>query len=530
MSDNSYFNIFQELIKWSKELENWQRFALLQFLRNGGLDEHKIKTIYEEFKIDKDLSQVPDDRKTCELKSSFIPQVGKQLKPVILREICNAKGVNALVEGQVLRFGPKLTVVYGPNGSGKSGYARIFKAACFTRSQDTEILGNVNLASDVQEQTSAMCIFADTSTIELSEGETCPQLRDNFAIFDSSCVRVYTDERKEFNVRPYGFDVFPYLVNVMTSIRDLLREEVKHRTPDIDNFKIDDSSSRIAQILNNLNVDTNIDELDKLKAFDDAEEKMVQKISHQIKELEKKDPTEVIKQKERYVGDIEKLVSNISDTDGDLGIETAKQVESSIAEIGKLREIAAAASAAQFGKEPVQPIGTKAWRLMIEAAINYNEEAYPALGFPPDLRDARCVLCQQPLKKEARDRLSRFFSFVRSDAEKKLSKAVKELSSLRKKLETVDILFFSKETALRRTVEDCDPDLANDVNTYIGKSSKQREKLFERIDQEKWGEIPAIGKSPLSRCKELKKNLEKEIAGLKIFPNGKRSFRMSYCF
>lgn len=44
-------------------------------------------------------------------------------------------GVNALAAGEALTFGPKLTEVYGPNGAGKSGYARVFKAACFTRSR-----------------------------------------------------------------------------------------------------------------------------------------------------------------------------------------------------------------------------------------------------------------------------------------------------------------------------------------------------------------------------------------------------------
>ena len=252
MNQESYFNIFQELQEWSKQLENWQCFALLQLLRDSSIDEDTIETIYEEFKIGKGLSQSLDDRKTYELGSSFIPQIVKQLNPVILREICNAKGVNAIVEGQKLKFGPKLTVIFGPNASGKSGYARILKGACFTRSEDIEILGNVHSDTDIQQRASATCVFADTSTVDFLEGEICPQLRDNFAVFDSSCIRIYTDRKKDFNVSPYGFDVFPGLVKITSWIRDLLREEVKKRSPDIDTFKIEDSSSRIAQILSNL--------------------------------------------------------------------------------------------------------------------------------------------------------------------------------------------------------------------------------------------------------------------------------------
>lgn len=526
MNHKSYFNIFQEIQEWSKQLENWQRFALLQLLRGNNIDD-SIKTIYEEFKIDKGLSQSPDDRKTYDLGSSFVPQAVKQPEPVILREICNSKGVNALVEGQVLKFGPKLTVIYGPNASGKSGYARILKAACFTRSEDIEILGNVHSDTDIQQQASATCVFADASPVDLLEGEVCPQLRDNFAVFDSSCIRIYTDTKKDFNVSPYGFDVFPGLVKITLRIHDLLREEVKKRTPDVDTFKIENGSSRIAQILSNLNANTDLEELTKLKEFGDAEEKKVKEISHKIEELLKKDPAELIQQKEDYVRDIAKIASKIGDADKDLGIAIAKQVEASIIEVGKLREIVNAASAAQFGNEPVQPIGTQAWRALIETAIAYNDEAYPGLGFPADSAEVRCVLCQQLLSKEAKNRLSRFFAFVRSDAEKNLQTAKQKLDSLRKKVEDIDISFFGEESALRRTLEKCDSNLADNIRMYLDEGSKRREKLLKKIDQEKWSEIPAAGKSPVSGCQNLKKKLEEEIGGLKKKDISERKKKLS---
>jgi hypothetical protein len=526
MNHKSYFNIFQEIQEWSKQLENWQRFALLQLVRGNNID-NSIKTIYEEFKIDKGLSRSPDDRITYDLGSSFVPQAVKQPEPVILREICNSKGVNALVEGQVLKFGPKLSVIYGPNASGKSGYARILKSACFTRSEDTKIIGNVHSYTDIQQPPSATCVFADTSTVDLLEGEICYQLKDNFAVFDSSCIRIYTDTKKDFNVSPYGFDVFSGLVKITLRIHDLLKEELIKRTPDIDAFKIEGSSSLIAQRLNNLNANTDIEELAKIKEFGDAEENKVKEITHQIEELIKKDPAELIIKKEVHVRDIAKLAIKIGDIDRGLGIEIAKQVESLIIEVGKLMGIADAASAAQFGKEPVQPIGTQAWRALIETAIAYNNEAYPGFGFPADTTDVRCVLCQQLLSEDARDRLSRFFAFIRSDAEKKLKTAMDKLGSLRKKLEDIDITFFGEESALRRTLADCDSNLENNVRNYLDDYSKRRERILKIIDQEKWSEIKAIGNSPVSECHDLQKKLEEEIAGLKKRDISERKKKLS---
>jgi ABC-type lipoprotein export system ATPase subunit len=123
--------------------------------------------------------------------------------------------------------------------------------------------------------------------------------------------------------------------------------------------------------------------------------------------------------------------------------------------------------------------------------------------------------------------LSRFFAFVRSDAEKNLQAAKQELDSLRKKLKDTDTLFFCEESALRRTLEDCDSNLANNVRIHLDDSSARREKLLKIIDQEKWSEIPAAGKSLVSRCQELQKKLAEEIAGLKERDISERKKKLS---
>jgi hypothetical protein len=61
---------------------------------------------------------------------------------VKLTSVFHDRGVNALAEGQTLRFGPSMTVVYGDNGAGKTGCIRILKNACRARGRE-RILGNV---------------------------------------------------------------------------------------------------------------------------------------------------------------------------------------------------------------------------------------------------------------------------------------------------------------------------------------------------------------------------------------------------
>ena len=98
-----------------------------------------------------------------------------------LTAMASVSGVNALAAGETLSFGPKLTVVYGPNGAGKSGYARMLKSACFTRSKDTGILGNVKLAKKKQPKPTATFNFDDGSSIAFVHQEPCQRLRDGLS-------------------------------------------------------------------------------------------------------------------------------------------------------------------------------------------------------------------------------------------------------------------------------------------------------------------------------------------------------------
>lgn len=219
MSDGNSFNIFEKLREWSQELENWQRLALLRLLQKGTVDDQDIALIYEEFKMDKGLTQSPETRVSYDLNHFTIPQPIQQVQTLLLSQIKDVKGVNAITEGQVLHCGPSLTVIYGPNGSGKSGYARILKSACFTRSPYTTIHGNVNLPAVQWQKASSTFVFSDNSSVLFCQGTPCPQLRDNFAVFDTSCIRVCVDSKNDFMVNPYGFDIFQGLVDVIAKVK-----------------------------------------------------------------------------------------------------------------------------------------------------------------------------------------------------------------------------------------------------------------------------------------------------------------------
>ena len=510
---NSHFNIFDELKEWSLSFPNWEQYALLLLCQKGSFDEEDKKSIYNEFKLDKELEVRTEEQQIYSLDDSSIPHSSNKPRPLILSRIYETIGINALVDDQSLSFGPKLNVIYGPNGSGKSGYARILKSASFTRSLDANLYGNVHILDS--KPISATFDFGDGSKAEFTKGKPCTQLRDNFAVFDSSCIRVYTDSKSKFDVSPYGFDIFPALADVITFIKQELSREIQAKTPDIESFQILDSTTKIASILQTLNAGTNIQELEELQEFGENEEARIIVLETNIKELHRNDPKDIITKKRLIGKDIRLLTNKIERVNKALDGDKITAIEEKLKDIKTLRELSVAASASQFAKEPIQPIGTKTWKKLIEAAIAYNGETYPGKPFPVDSEDVRCVLCHQKLDVDAKKRLKSFFEFVHSRAEINLHEGLRQLTNLQKEVEIIDLAFIGENTAIYRTIKDSDETLLLTVKKHVLEAREFKESIIDNIRQETWNTLPERPLDVFNVCKNLRIKLAREIKCLR---------------
>lgn len=460
------FNIFNELSAWGETLPSWQRCLLAKLVGAVELSDEAVDEVLAEYLIDQGLLVSNRLRQAWDIAlphcQSHAPSIAARMTAMT-----GVFGVNALAAGETLTFGPKLTVVYGPNGTGKSGYARVLKAACFTRSKETEILGNVRLDKYKQPKPRATFTFDDDSSTMFTYQEPCPRMRDNFAVFDSSCVRVHLDERNAFQVMPYLFDVFPRMVEAFGRLQSKLKEEIGRRSPAIGKFAIPDGRSQVAKLLECLTAQTDLNALKALAVFGENESVRLEDVRRQLIELRTTDPKEIINRNEQRIRDLDSVKASLVAL---VASVTPKLVEASAGAIGQVRQLvdkAAALSAAQFGHEPVQPVGTAAWRELLSAAVAYNAEAYPGDAFPPKAAGARCVLCHQPLNEGSSDRLTRFYQVVTSDVEAQLRRARMVLQANREGLSKLNVAFFVEQSAVRRTLREMDAALESDVVAHV---------------------------------------------------------------
>jgi energy-coupling factor transporter ATP-binding protein EcfA2 len=480
MTSNS-FNVFDELSTWAKTLPPWQHCLLSKLVSAPQLSHGDLDLIFRELLVDFDLAAADGGRAIYEIA---VPQFANDSKeaPPYLATIDNVSGVNALMPGEELTFGPKLNVVYGPNGSGKSGYSRLLKAACYTRSHETKILGNIQIAPSERPIPSARFTLADGAIEDFVYRHPCPRLRDNFAVFDSSCVRVHLDERNAIEVMPYLFDVFPRMIEVFDQLQSMLRQSIAAKSPPPDRFVIPNSNSSVAQALAMISAKTDLDSLSELASFGEAESTQLESVLKQIAELRSTDPKQLIKQNQQRIMDLESLVLALTEAASCVNKTVVADVSDEIETQLNLRAKAAAMAAAQFGTEPLQPIGTSAWRALIEAAIAYHMQAYPGNEFPAAQSAApRCVLCQQELDTESRDRLERFYNVATSEVETQAKKSQSALNQRNSALAKLSASFFSPESVAWRTVKELAPGLEISIESLVAKIDGTRAKLLEAI-------------------------------------------------
>jgi DNA-binding NarL/FixJ family response regulator len=507
------FNIFEELSSWADNLEKWKQCALAKLVSQESLTDQDITLVFQEFLWDRGLDTAPASRASYTINAPAV--VSKSTPPILLAGLKNVTGINALLPGQSLDIGPQLTVVYGPNGSGKSGYARALKSACFTRSKDKEILGNIHIPIEERPPVSAEFVLEGDQVINFVPGEAIPALFDNFAVFDSSCIHIHTDERKQFVVTPYLFDVFPRLAKVIAEINSRVKALEKARQPDLAVLKIPEGTSEVAHLLNNLTHLTDHNRIVVLGTLSDDEHHRVLQLEKDIAQLQKEDPSTLLKKKSAALADLALLSSKIRTAMTSLSQESTKPISDAIVELISLREQARAVSLAGFANEPVQPIGSLAWKALLSAALSFNDEVNPGHDYPAQTESNRCVLCQQVLDIEAKDRLHRFRVFIKSDLETKIKVAVKKLDPLKKITAEVDLVIFDADSALRRTADELHPDLSKEVDRLLDILADRKTAVLHAIASESTIALADASTSVFKQIKALSERLDADMTALK---------------
>lgn len=349
------------------------------------------------------------------------------------------RGVNAIGVDAALELSKgHMTVVYGANGSGKSGYARLMKHICGARAKGS-IHGNVfeNVAEIASAQVRVSTLSSHEGSPTSSElhwvATAGPHPKLNAVpVFDSAAALELADTPSTATHLPRSMR----FVGVLIGISDRINERLKARAdmlisrlPVVPPLH---TQTPAAVYLQMLKPNLSNDAIDKACAFPDAslQERLALETA-----LAQPNPAVA---HAKTVGDLDRLTKlgeNVSGLIESLSNERADAIILARKNSIQKRQAATAYATSFINGLPLKGVGDSVWQTLWEAAKAYSvASAYPQHTHPHVGDGARCVLCQQPLESEGKERLASFEQYLNDTLQTEAKAAEDALVSLTKVL------------------------------------------------------------------------------------------------
>ena len=428
-----------------------------------------------------------------------------------LKAIKDVVGINALAPRKPLEFGPQsLSIIYGVTGAGKSGYMRLLKHVCGARALGS-LLGNVFAASS-QEQGCKIDYTLDGQDNELEWVPSKGVIDDlgNVAIYDTDCAYVYVDKEHEFSYEPPLLGLFRQLVDACDQIDKVLKKEIESNVsalPKLPNRYVDtEAESWLGKIDNNITAEN----VTSCCTWTDDNTKALNTLNQRLSET---DPQSKAKSLRKAKGHLAQLIKHLTEIKTQLS-------DAAFEEFLKAKEGAAAKRRAAtedsdriFANAPLDGVASESWRLLWEQARRFSEEvAYLANPFPNTDAEARCVLCQQPLAEDAKERLRSFESFVKGSLEREASEAEQKVRRISE--EQTDLPDGEQLDSMLDLAGVTEEALRKGVSTYCLMLRARQEQFGAEDDLAKLSALP--NDEAFDGLVSLEKNLEEQASAYEL--------------
>jgi energy-coupling factor transporter ATP-binding protein EcfA2 len=489
--------VLETILGWSEDRPLWQRDALRRIVSTGHLDAADIQELVALCKQGR--GEKATALKAAPLEKKHLPANPGEGAAVSLTSIMDVDGVNDLAPGQSLVFEQNgITIIYGNNGAGKSGYARILKRACRARHAG-KIEPNVYGHQLAPAKASATIAYNIGGTAQPPEnwkdGDHPHVTLSAVSVFDSDCASVHIKEKNEVAFRPFGLDVPDELANACQAVKDALTSEQKllekARNP-IFSTPSWKQTTAVGKALAALKHDTVLKDIEALAKLTEDESARLARLREDLS----KNPGKAAAEQTLKADNAKRLLDAVSLVAGKTGDKALTDVATAAVDAAAKREAARLAANKAFSGEPLKGVGGEVWRVLWEAARRYSTEiAYPGEPFPPSAEDVRCLLCQQPLEGEARDRMARFEEFIQKDTDRQAQEAEKASRAARHALVTFHISTRSLKASLQE-VGLQNADLARRTRRFLASARLRRYALFKAIDAGQQVVLPAVEANP----------------------------------
>lgn len=487
---------------------------------NGSIEELRINEIFDNL-----LNDTPLQVQTHNLSS-----VQQSSQKLLFESLTHVSGVNALCENQTIKFSPDVTVLYGLNGSGKSGYFRILNN--ISGGVHKEIKPNIYTSDGLKKDINVSIKY------ELGNSHKQYSLADSYAthsdfygvkVFDSSYLNglLQTKNPNETIIFPLGLHLFGCIAKILDTYTAKINEQIELTKASLPVIQTEELSDSVRNKFVNRE-DFSVSErkvLTEKKPFSDTENNLLIEKENELKQLQQNNVQDAINLRTKQNKELSTFVDKLNSVIQDLkyyGEELANALTAF--EFAKNKNESARQRSEVLKCLPKSD--TQEWKSFILAGHNYS-------ALCDQENPKRCPYCHQELRTdEAISIIDAYTDFLSDTSEKELNEASKKLSSIRSKIEKLDVaitLTDEVNSVIKESVELQKKIEQLSAYKTLLKSVISAEKIqmpsmnfsaeLEILDNKKKEHVTAIEKLNASKVEKEKKveELRKEIAHLKEY-------------
>jgi energy-coupling factor transporter ATP-binding protein EcfA2 len=424
---------FSSLEQWFHERPIWLQEAARLIIQEGGISRAQIPSLVACCKAEAKIEGFELLRVQKFGIPSHLFQPPASSQELRLNEIDTPKGVNALAPRKPLKFGDsQLTVVYGSNGSGKSGYVRLLKHACGSRNPGT-LLSNVFSVEILVPECTFRCVIGQEPkefAWKLSDGAIAEMT--SMQIFDSTAATIYVDEENEVAVEPQVLGLFSRLARVSEHLSGLIQTEIDSNPSQKPRLPTDLEQTGAGRWYNSVSFITGDQEICAEAEWKATDAAALAELETILTDSNLPNRARDLRRLREGAIALKRLftenIKSVSD-------ESCARYAAAKLDATTKRQSATGYAGDVFASAALPGVGSGSWKQLWAQARAYSEEyAYRLEPYPNLAADARCVLCQQTLDDNAKDRMNRFEAFVKSTIEQEASKAEDNLSEMGKRI------------------------------------------------------------------------------------------------
>ena len=484
--DGILMSILKEIVDWAVTQDDWKQDAVRRVIKGGNFSESDVFEL-SEFLLHKYgyIESYSDESKIKPInKDEFSSPESFAKRKVVLKKMESLQNVNALNSDAKLQFAMDgLTIIYGENGTGKSGYVRILKKCCKARNIDN-VFPNVFVESVKGASSAKLFYSVDTQDFEhkwTDDGSSIEALEE-LVVFDNKCGKIQVTDKNELIYLPHGTDIFKKLIELIVEIKkEVDKNRPKEKKINLEKIDVNSPSYKYIQMINKTSKkedvksalkwgseeESSLIEISKkiLEANEEEVNKKVVKINKEIKNLKLLQTTVLILEKSSTPEKITNIYNLIKSKD-----EAKKALDKITNDMQ--------------GNNILEGTGRELWRVMYDAAKEFSINcAHSEKEFP--YVEGTCVLCQQTLDEEAKERFQTFSKFAEGKVKRSFDDIVTKINTAEKFLNDLKSEINKVKNILNLEFNCMDDDNKRKITSHLELLDGIRQDLIKILTQGK---------------------------------------------